>query len=85
MKVKLTERIDAYNWGRNRGEPPMTQARLAKALGVTQSAVSLWANGKRPMTVPVALRVAVLLNCRLDDLFSLADDSQAVIEAAGDA
>lgn len=82
MVIRISECIDQYNRIRQPGEPPMTQARLAETLGVTQSAVSLWVNGKRAMSVATGLKIAEVLSCGLQDLFSLACDSQAVIEEA---
>ena len=79
MIVRITECIDRYNRKREPGEPPMTQARLAELLDVTQGAVSLWVNGQRAIGVPTALKIAEILGCSLDDLFSTATDSQGVI------
>lgn len=73
MQVQIVQRIAEYNKQREPGEPEMTQRRLAGLLRVTEGAVSLWANGKRPVPVRVALRMARLLGCRVEDLFTPTD------------
>lgn len=80
MVVRIVECIECYNRRRSPGEPAMTQARLAEALGVTQGAVSLWAHGKRAITVSTAFKIARLLDCQISDLFAMPSDSQHVIQ-----
>lgn len=70
MRALITDRITEYNLRRLAGEPEMTQRRLASLVGVTEGAVSLWANGKRPVPLRVAFRIAELLECDVSDLFT---------------
>ena len=85
MRVQITERIAEYNVHRPPGEPEMTQRRLAAFLGVTEGAVSLWINGKRPVPMRTAFRIAGLLDCSVEDLFApldLHDVNQADAQVA---
>lgn len=52
-----------------RKEKGYTQQSLAKALGVDQSAVCLWEKGRTFPRVDVAIRLANLLGCKLDDIY----------------
>ena len=52
-----------------RKDKGMTQATLAKSLGVDQSAVCLWEKGKTLPRADVAIRLANLLGCTLDDIY----------------
>ncbi|MBN1837881.1 MAG: helix-turn-helix transcriptional regulator [Spirochaetales bacterium] len=70
MRALITERIARYNEQRLPGEPEMTQRRLAALLGVTEGAVSLWTNGRRPVPLRMAFRIAEVLGCGVDDLFA---------------
>lgn len=47
----------------------LSQMALAKELGVDQSSVCLWEKGKTFPRVDVAIRLAKLLGCSLDDLY----------------
>lgn len=46
-----------------------TQTQLAKMLDVDQSAVSLWEAGKTFPRIEIAMKVAKILNCTLEELF----------------
>lgn len=46
----------------------MTQAELAKALGVDQSAVSLWESGNSFPRSSRLMQIKDVLNCTLDEL-----------------
>lgn len=46
-----------------------SQAELAKTLGVDQSSVSLWEKCKTFPRVDVAIRLANILGCTLDDIY----------------
>lgn len=45
-----------------------SQLEFAMALGVTQGAVSHWENGRRKPDIDDLVRIAQLLNCKVDDL-----------------
>ena len=46
-----------------------TQTQLAKMLGVDQSAISLWEAGKTFPRIELAMKVAKILDCTLEELF----------------
>lgn len=46
----------------------LTQKEVAERLGIDQSAVSLWENGKTSPRVSVLVKLAELYHCSLDDL-----------------
>ena len=46
----------------------MTQAELAEKVGVTQGAISMIENGDRSPSLEVLIKLASVLNCKLDDL-----------------
>lgn len=73
MQVLISDRMAEYNDRRDPGEPEMTQRRLATLLGVTEGAVSLWTNGKRPIPLRMAFRMSRLLGCGVEDLFASHD------------
>lgn len=52
-----------------REDKGLSQAALAKTLGVDQSAVCLWEKGKTFPRVDVAIRLANILNCTLEDIY----------------
>lgn len=72
MRVAITECIQRYNERLASDEEPMTQARLAAALGVTQGAVSRWAAGTRPVRVDLLAQIAQVLRCKPEDLLKQA-------------
>lgn len=51
-----------------RQQKNITQAKLADILGITQSALSQFENGKVVPTVERLIEFAQILNCTLDDL-----------------
>ncbi len=73
MIVRLAECLGTYNENLSPGEEPMTQARLAQALDVSEATVSRWISGHRNMSSSLAVRVARLLNCSLDALLTSSD------------
>lgn len=60
-----------------RKDKGMTQSTLAKSLGVGQSAVCLWEKGKTLPRADVAIRLANLLGCTLDDIYRRNDPCEA--------
>lgn len=48
----------------------MTQAELAKKLNIQQTAVSMWETGKSLPRTELLPKIAEILNCKIDDLFS---------------
>lgn len=87
MAVRLRECLDTYNEHLAPGEEPMTQARLAQTLGVSEAAVSRWASDiptqSRDMGTAMAARIARLLGCSLDD-FLISDDYHPVNQLLAD-
>lgn len=56
----------------------VTQMALAERLGVDQTLVSQWCNGKTRMNVECAVRVARILGCDLDEVAtSLSESGEA--------
>lgn len=53
---------------RLREEKGISQLEFAIAMGVTQGAVSHWETGRRKPDIDDLVRMAELLNCKLDDL-----------------
>lgn len=43
---------------------------LAERLEVTKQTLSLWVNGKSTPTLETAFKIAKLLDCKVDDLFT---------------
>lgn len=70
MKPRIIECLDSYNRMRAAGEPLMTSAELARRMGRSAGAVSYWTAGKRAMTVEDAYKIAKILGCSVDDLFT---------------
>ena len=55
----------------------LSQIALAKILGVDQSTVCLWERGKTLPRVDVAIRLANVLGCTLDDIYRKKETSGA--------
>lgn len=68
VRVAIKECIEAYNAKLRPGDSPMSQAELARKLGVSQGAVNRWANGNRPVRIDVLARIAQELRCNTEDL-----------------
>ena len=62
----------AENIKRLRTKGGMTQKELADHLFITFQAVSKWETGKTAPDIFTLPELAKLLNCRIDDLFSIA-------------
>lgn len=74
MMVRLAQCLQVYNHNLPEGDAPMTQGRLARALGVSEATVSRWMSGQRNPSSTMAVRIARLLSCSLDDLLTSNDD-----------
>ena len=57
-----------------REDKDLSQAELAQLLGVDQSAVCLWEKGKTMPRVNVAIRLAKILGCTLDEIYQAKAD-----------
>lgn len=77
VRTRIRECLAEYNARQPKGSDPLTQAGIGRSLGVSESLVSLWIGGQRPMKAQMALRLAELLGCEPRDLFA-PSDSQAV-------
>ena len=51
-------------------ELDMKQQELSNTLNVTRQTMSLWVNGKANPTLETAFKIAKLLDCKVDDLFT---------------
>lgn len=60
----------------------LTQAALAKKLGVTRLTVSRWETGARRLTADTLERIAEALGCRPGDLFAQSKAEAPVTGAA---
>jgi DNA-binding XRE family transcriptional regulator len=47
----------------------MTQQELADRLGVTRQQINHYTSNNRIMTLPIAANIAVVLNCKIEDLY----------------
>lgn len=67
---KIKEVIESVaNFESLRKTKGYTQTQLAKMLGVDQSAISLWEAGKTFPRIELAMKVAKILDCTLEELF----------------
>lgn len=62
---QITNRIAEQRRSRH-----ITQAQLAHALGIAPQRVSEWERGTHIPGVDIAMEIARILNCRVEDLFS---------------
>jgi len=83
MMVRLAECLKVYNENVSEGQEPMTQARLARELDVSEATVSRWTSGQRNPSSTLAVRIARLLGCSLDDLLVSSDYDPGNCEGAG--
>jgi len=63
----------AENILRLRKEQGMTQATLATRLGITAQAVSKWESGRSAPDIELLPRLAEILSCDIDTLFTPAE------------
>jgi DNA-binding XRE family transcriptional regulator len=47
----------------------MSQQELAEKLGVSRQQINHYVKKKRIMTLPIAINIAAILNCNIDDLY----------------
>ncbi|MCA1027003.1 helix-turn-helix transcriptional regulator [Cytobacillus kochii] len=47
----------------------MTQAELSEKTGISRQQLSSYVNNKNNMSLPVARKISVALNCKIDDLY----------------
>ena len=50
-------------------EARMTQQDLADKMGVTRQQINSYAKDNRLMTLPVAMNIALILHCNIEDLY----------------
>ncbi|MEM5592775.1 helix-turn-helix domain-containing protein [Niallia circulans] len=55
-------------------ENRMKHQDLSKELNVTKQTLSNWVNGKSAPTLETAFKMAHVLNCKVDDLFTYIED-----------
>ena len=53
-----------------RNERKITQIQLAKKLKINQATISMWERGKSNPTAKLLPKLAEILNCSIDELFS---------------
>jgi len=68
MKMKLNSKIGA--WINKRG---FKNNYVAKQLGVSENTLSRWVNNKSIPSVKTLFKLAVLLDCKTDDLYERTD------------
>lgn len=59
-----------------RAKQNLTQAELAQRLGVSRQTVNAIETEKYDPSLPLALKIARIFGCRIEDLFFLNDGSQ---------
>ena len=78
MSVKMTNGGEAMNKIRMRREAMgLTQAKLANALGVSRTAVTMWETGKSRPRFELLPKIAQLLGCTIDDLYADEPEKEA--------
>lgn len=70
--TSMTNRLKEYR----RLRDDMTQQALAEAAGVSRQSIISIENGKYRPSVELALKLAQVLDARVEDLFQLADDER---------
>lgn len=72
----FVEDIGMYNHiAYHRKQKRLSQRDLAKLLNLPQQRISEWENNHRAPHLETALRIALILECRVDDLFTLQQTS----------
>ena len=57
-----------------------SQAKLAKAVGVSDAAVCQWETGKQLPRAALLPKIAAVLNCTIDELFVCTEDQKLCIK-----
>ncbi|WP_246333778.1 helix-turn-helix transcriptional regulator [Thermoactinomyces mirandus] len=70
-KMKLIPRIKWVLLEREEEGNKMTQDQIAKSLDVKPQSVSSWVQGKTFPKVETLFKLAVLLNCKVDNLYKI--------------
>jgi putative transcriptional regulator len=70
-------RLNPAGLRRIRSEKKLTQAQLAMAAGVSRKTINTIENEVFVPSTLLALRLAQVLDCRVEDLFTLAQDDEA--------
>jgi putative transcriptional regulator len=70
MKLKNSLR----EWRTNKSH--LTQAQFAELLGVSRQTVISLENGKYNPSLELALKISTALNCHIEDIFELAENSE---------
>lgn len=52
-------------------ERKMTQRKVARATGIMECSISHWANGDRTMNVLSAIKIAKVIGCKVEDLYTI--------------
>lgn len=55
-------------------ELEIKQQDLAETLGVTKQTMSAWVNGRALPTLEMSFKIAKVLDCKVDDLFTYFED-----------
>lgn len=58
----------AFNIRRLRAERGMSQAELARAVGISQTLVAMIESGARTLTLPMSFDIAEVLGCKVDEM-----------------
>ena len=67
MELERNAQI-AFNIRKIRSERGLSQAELAKAMGVSQTLIAMIETGARTLTVPVCIDMADVLGCSVGDI-----------------
>ncbi|MFO1442821.1 helix-turn-helix transcriptional regulator [Bacillus sp. Bva_UNVM-123] len=67
MKPRLKVRLAELN---------IKQQDLCKKLGVTKQTLNAWVNGRATPTLEMSFKIANLLDCKVDDLFTYIEETE---------
>lgn len=57
-------------------QSPYTRPDICKKFGISQNTLSNWCTGKTYPSIPQALKLAALLNVKIDDLYKLKEEEE---------
>ncbi|QOK28082.1 helix-turn-helix transcriptional regulator [Cytobacillus oceanisediminis] len=57
-------------------QSPYDRPEICKIFGISQNTLSNWCTGKTYPSIPQALKLAALLNVKVDDLYKLQEDEK---------